>query len=631
MSLLHPGWLGLLALGGIILLFHSLRPKRQPALVPSLLLWRQVEQEMEANARWRRLVSSLLLYLHLVVLALLVLALAQPAFDRERPATLEAVVIDASASMAATDVAPSRFDVALERAAQHIRTARGDVLVIVADANPHVIHLGPADSQALAPLQQVTPFGSAAWSAVADLLQASGDTLQRVFVYTDGVVDADAFAAVRATAGDRLEVELLGGHAHNVAITAFEARRAGAELDTYQLLVSVRNFGPSPVVVPFRVLGQRDTLWSEALQLAPGEERRVLVPYRYTESDVLRAEIEVEDALASDNAAYLVVQPPPATRVALVGAGSAAFERGLRIFPHITFERRILLPPGDARRYDMVIFDGTAPPSAFTGWGIVVGRSDAAQTPQAQPVVTWWDRTHPITRFVDWSQLRIAQAAPLPEGAQVLVDSSHGPLVALETSLERRLLHIGFSLEDSDFPTRVGFPIFLSHLLDWAAPVGGELIQPAASPGRPHELPSAVAVNYDPAAWQVSDPQGRPLPVRVEAGRATVVPGAARLYTISGPEYTAHFAVRPPGPLESSLEPQVEAVRSEAAWAEGTKRQRHPAWRILVVLIVALLFVEAWLYLHRGRKPGGRSSRPAAPPLPGFEAVGRSGRGGGRA
>ena len=113
MSFLAP-----LALAGLLFLpvvvaMYLLKLRRDEAVVPSTLLWQKLVADVEANAPWQRLRRSLLLLLQLLLVLILAFLAARPFV--ERPAGLAGdivLVIDTSASMQATDVAPHRLDAA---------------------------------------------------------------------------------------------------------------------------------------------------------------------------------------------------------------------------------------------------------------------------------------------------------------------------------------------------------------------------------------------------------------------------------------------------------------------------------------------------------------------------------------
>src|SRR5579884_968296 len=96
---------------------YVLKLRRQEQVVPSTFLWRQVLEDVQANAPWQRLRFNLLLLLQLLALAALIFSLARPAYSRAHVIAGDLVVIvDESYGMQAHDVKPSRFAVAQARA-----------------------------------------------------------------------------------------------------------------------------------------------------------------------------------------------------------------------------------------------------------------------------------------------------------------------------------------------------------------------------------------------------------------------------------------------------------------------------------------------------------------------------------
>src|SRR5438552_15608559 len=100
-----------------VVAMYLLRLRRTEAIVPSTLLWRRFAADVEANAPWQKLRRSLLFLLQLLLVLILVLVAARPFV--ERPAGLArdlVVIVDTSASMAATDVQPDRLAAAKQAA-----------------------------------------------------------------------------------------------------------------------------------------------------------------------------------------------------------------------------------------------------------------------------------------------------------------------------------------------------------------------------------------------------------------------------------------------------------------------------------------------------------------------------------
>src|SRR2546430_14462198 len=107
MPFIAPLALAGLAFVPLVLAFYLLKLRRDERPVSSTLLWNRLVADVEANAPWQRLRRSLLLLLQLLLVIALAILAARPFI--ERPAGLSrdiVLVVDASASMGATDVVP---------------------------------------------------------------------------------------------------------------------------------------------------------------------------------------------------------------------------------------------------------------------------------------------------------------------------------------------------------------------------------------------------------------------------------------------------------------------------------------------------------------------------------------------
>src|SRR5438128_6668181 len=119
MTFLSPFGLLLFALTLPLVLLYFLKVRRRERRVPSLLLWDPSLRDREVSAFFQRLQRDPLLILQLLALLALSVALARPAVTLMGDGARKVVVVlDTSASMKATDVSPSRFDVARGQAAQ---------------------------------------------------------------------------------------------------------------------------------------------------------------------------------------------------------------------------------------------------------------------------------------------------------------------------------------------------------------------------------------------------------------------------------------------------------------------------------------------------------------------------------
>ncbi|MDX8152317.1 VWA domain-containing protein [Patulibacter brassicae] len=179
---LHAPWslLALLLVPVLLLAIRAAarRPNRHVVRMPALATLRTVVPATPSHRRW------LPLALLLLAVALLVLALARPqrtvAVPEKRTSVM--LVSDASRSMLATDVPPTRLDAARAAAIQFLRTVPRSVRVGVVgySTTPHTIVEPTTNRQAArSALESLQADGATATgdalSVALDALQAEGD------------------------------------------------------------------------------------------------------------------------------------------------------------------------------------------------------------------------------------------------------------------------------------------------------------------------------------------------------------------------------------------------------------------------------------------------------------------------
>lgn len=609
MTLLSPWWLLLVPLLYVVIILHTLHPERHRVLVPSTLLWQRVLRELAADARWRRLVANLLLLCQLAALACLILALTQPALllpaSRGRH---DVILIDTSASMKATDVSPNRLQAVKDQLLEHVRHDRPRRMTVIdAGPQPTICYQGSGSVAALqALLGKITATdGTTDWYQTAVLMRSSltpGDN--KVIIATDGAIDYDSISPLLSLI-DKTPVQFVQAaeRGANVAITAFDARQLGASLADHEVLVTLTNHTAQDVQVPLVVSGsESEVLQRRQVRIPAGENRSVTFYHTFSTQEVLKAEIHFADALAADNRAYLTAYPPTPTRILLVGPGNYFLEQGLRIFPQVRLERRLLYP--ETSDYDLVIFDRLPMPEDFQGTALYWAGTpaDRALGTWASPRIVWWDRAHPLTRFVNWSDIGLVQSYLMARqpGALLLVESEGGPLVQLTENDQARILRFSFALDESNWPHKIAFPVFLSQMLQWAHPEGWQFVRSPLTPGESITLPPSLRRE---TGWQLRTPDGKIRPQRGASFDNTLTAG---LYTVFGADdHEYSFAVNAGDFAESNLRPRLSIPKTVATPDGGDTQTHTPTslWRCAALLALLLLIVETWLYTNKARRP----------------------------
>src|SRR5262249_45045140 len=122
---------GLAGAAGVV--FYIPKLPRRPLPVPVSKIWQRLPPDKETTSLFSQLKPLLALLLQLALLGLMLLALGDP---RTAANLIEGrnivVLVDASASMKATDVTPSRIDSAKERVRSMVRGLSGSDRMLVA-------------------------------------------------------------------------------------------------------------------------------------------------------------------------------------------------------------------------------------------------------------------------------------------------------------------------------------------------------------------------------------------------------------------------------------------------------------------------------------------------------------------
>src|SRR3954451_19689868 len=110
MNLANPAALlwALLAVPIVVFYILKLRLRRVP--VSTVIFWRQIFDEKKPRSLWERLRHLLSLACQLLLLALFIGALVEPFLSSHQQAQRIVLIVDNSASMKATDVAPTRLE-----------------------------------------------------------------------------------------------------------------------------------------------------------------------------------------------------------------------------------------------------------------------------------------------------------------------------------------------------------------------------------------------------------------------------------------------------------------------------------------------------------------------------------------
>jgi hypothetical protein len=560
----------------------------------------------------------LFLLLQLLILALLTVALARPFVPAPVVASGSVIVLlDASASMQASDVSPTRFDASV-RAAQEIiaRLGAGDTATIVAvGPQPRVLASATSDRALLRrALEDAAPTsGSADWEAAFALAAAglTGAQDTQVVIISDGALPE----MLPALPGEVRFVGV-GGGGDNLAITALATREGPVGPQAFLRVANYSNADAEPLIefsadgvlfdarrLPISARSSADLTLSD-------------LPY---DLHVLQAHVSSEDALPLDDTAWAMHVSPVSGRALLISDGNLFLERALGALPSVELMRLAPDQPMPAEPYELYVYDGAITGTLPSGnlWLIGPQASVPAREGQGEggnlviqvggfftaTTITRVAADDPLLRYVDLSNVHVLRARSVapPPGARVLVEAEGGPLLFVAERPEGRLAVLTFNLRDSDLPLQIAFPILTANLADWLLPQGAAQFPATIHPG------DAVPIQSDPETAKiiVTAPDGARHALSIgETSPVFAATDQLGVYLVeqldrSGDTLqSAALAVNLFDEAESDIVPRevVRVGQAEVTAAVPEEEGRREFWPWLAGAALGVLVIEWWAY-----------------------------------
>jgi hypothetical protein len=613
---------------------------------------------------------SIVLLLQLLALLLLCAAIARPALNDLPPASGRVILLlDASASMRATDAANGavRFAEAKERAAEFVRSIdlgdageaeRTEAMVILFAHEPRVLANFTTDRAELLgaiaraePTDQPGDLESALQLVDAFAQPASagdGERPPMLALFSDGgLSDVGASYTVAASEVRFVRVGPAPDETRsNIGVSALSVRRDDAEPAKVRIFARLVNASGEPVSIApvLEVDGQarraeRVTI-PGATDAGPGEAALALessVPDRA----IITLRVPSGGALASDDSASLVIDPPGGVAITLVAPageipGRAAPDvflreaidaleprvvRSMTLAQHDEAIRSGDRAPGSLLASDLIVYDRVAPttllpiPTLSFGAGVPIeGLRVSAADETAEPTrFLSWRRTDPLLRSVSLGETLVARPMrmTLPElGAggvtrvEPLAFGERGPLIASVTVGGVPHAVVAFELAQSTWPLDVGFAVFMANAVETLAP------RAAMVAGRSFTTREAMLVTPAPGAERVVAEGPTTLEARVpesapSSGTVSLgVPAFVGVYSVRG--VIAGDSVAPVN-LTDATESAIRtsdtlpiATRAGAAATAGEAAPRE-VWHWFVLAAVGFLAMEWLLFAWRMR------------------------------
>jgi Ca-activated chloride channel homolog len=595
----------------VVIVFYLLKRKRVVKLVSSTLLWQKFLAETQASAPFQRLRKNWLLILQIILLILAVLALSRPYFStKAKPAQRRVVILDASASMQATDETPSRFEKTRAEALKWVDSLKDtdEMVIVLAGPTTEVKQSATSEKAALRRALQgctcsdgptrLIPALRMAESLVRDLDPKTGP---EIHLFSDGAVpDLSEFANKALP----LIYHRVGKSGNNLGIIALDVRANPEDARQRAIYTSVANFSPDSQQTDLELLLDDRLLETRPLTISAGETSSQVFRADQSHDGVITVRLTARDDLAVDNQASVVSLLPKPVKVLLVSKGNRLLEKALRAVANVELAAATDLTD-PAAGFDFVVLDDVMPTAwpkgnvlaihvVNTNWLEGVKREEA-------PAIVDWRSAHPLLRYTGFDNVQVVQGltARTPSWAVSLVDTPQASLILAGELGRQRIIWIGFDVLESNWPLRVSFPIFIANAVDWLNPANARSGQLLVKAGDPFRLPL-----LEPAPnAQVTLSDGTSKVLKLDPSANELVFGdtyRSGVYRLRLGTNDTVFCVNLLDAAESNIKPREELQLGKytKVSATTTKRANMEVWRTIATLGLLVLLTE-WWYYHR--------------------------------
>ena len=533
---------------------------------------------------------------------LLVLALAEPVLS-VRPTHI-AIVLDNSASMQTLENGSTRFSLAQEKARSLVTDlgVNGRVDLYLTTPRLGKIRGTPfSPSEAAGTVAALAPYDlgdhAMAYDQVLNQLLRE-EKYERIYLLTDHPVSGQ---------GEKIRALPVGSPTGNMALLAFQVRRASLANPQLEATVEIGNFSAKEEKIKVLLRGSGALLQSRELVIGAGKSAEAgfsgFAAHPYYE-----AEIDVRDALPLDNRAFAVA--PTAANLRILGISPRP--QALTSLGAIPGVKLDLISPSEYEKpgrtgYGLEIFHFATPASLPQTPALFVLPPDANALvdlgkPIARTVVSGWRDPHRLTRYVNFSLFRPIYARPLkPQAAgDVIVESPQGPLVF---AIERRgARHLVLGFDPFPYLGRENLPmsIFTLNLLDW-------FFESASRRGTASGEPLALGVAGQ--GGMLTTPRGEKIPLEPGADNFTET-FRQGVYQLKRSGENQLFAVNLQDANESDLRAPAPIAMKSATLSGGGAAALFSYWPYLLLAALLLLIIEWFIFprmaLLRARVRSGR-------------------------
>lgn len=589
-----------------IILLYMLKQRAKEYRFSSGMLWKELNNNMEATTPWDKLKNNLLMILQILTVLLLILALMAPYLKHGgKKYDNVVIVMDTSASMGIQyNENKTRFEEAVERACNYVDSLSetSQVTILTSNQEAGIIKTNVTDKSELKKaLNQL---------AVTDL---SGDANASTSVVQSMVYQWEAYEAIFFTDGpvelgniDATVVNLYTDYKN----LSMDYLSYGMEQDengnqTITAIGKITNGTGEDVTTDVNLYGDDTLLMVQSVVVPAGGSQVVYFQNLDFQGTVLMAEINNKDDMNADNRAYAVVRAEGQKRVLLVTNDNVFLEKAITNIPWVELYKTNQASAVSANdSYDLYIFDGITPDSIPASGNIMYFAPAAGEgitEKQAVSNVSLSFEETDITNYVSGFEFGASQAVEYerPLWADSFINSGSESVGYYGEQNGRRIAVIGFDIHNSDLALQAEFPILVSNLMDYMMK-GGMVSEDTYETG--DKIVFNGNLNGSDLVVTAPDGTTSTLPAAVMTNAYTNTASAGVYHvaqTVEGEEQQEAFVVRFPVEKESHLDgeavEETETVGEDEKNLSGGRDLRN----LILCLLLLALAAEWFVYVRQ--------------------------------
>jgi len=458
MGVLNPLYSFLLLLTLPIVALYLLRPRSHKKVVVSTFLWKKALNANDVERLDKRLIKNWLFYLQLAIIIIGALLLMQPFMNQVQVTSDDLVIIiDTSASMSTQIDEATRLDVAKESAVALLKGLSGSPTLSVYSLDDTLTlrykgHTVSKATQGIVAIQQTEKKDSA--QAFEQFVKAYTLTENEggIYVFTDHpyIVDSKVTYYL-STFGE-----------NTIGISSGSYRRG--ETEDY-LQIGLENYSSQAISGELMLYGDDELI--QIISVETEEQGGQLVKIATGKfASAYEVKWSGRDDYLLDNSYYIGIQPQKINRVLLAGQSNRFLEEALMILPNTEVYKTESLAIDED--YDLYVYNGVlADELPASGSYLIINPTRSTSYLSIGDVyergILSFEEGDSIWHHVN-TAFNVREVRSIESFIGKTLMSIDDQSVVVKGKIGNHpALVVGFDLLNSDFPVRVGFPVFMHN------------------------------------------------------------------------------------------------------------------------------------------------------------------------